>query len=56
MREREEHARRGHEGEHEGGYVGHVGEAHGESEIAISGWHGVDRQEKKAAKRRAKQR
>ena len=48
--------RRGHEGDHEGGYVGHIEEAHGEMEIDISGWHGVDMQEKKAAKRRAKQR
>ena len=37
MREREEHERRGHEGGHDGGYVGHVGEAHGEMEIDISG-------------------
>ena len=44
------------EGVDERGYVGHVGEAHGEMEIDISGWHGVDRQEKKDKKRRAKQR
>ena len=56
MREREEHERRGHEGEHEGGYVGHVRETHGEMEMDISGWHGSDRQEKKDKKRRAKQR
>ena len=38
--------------------MGHIEEAQcqGEIEIDISGWHGVDRQEKKAAKRRAKQR
>ena len=36
--------------------MGHVGEAHGEMEIDISGWHGSDRQEKKDKKRRAKQR
>ena len=56
MQEREEHERRGHAGEHAGGYVGHFGEAHGEMEIDIPGWHGLDRQEKKDAKRWAKQR
>ena len=40
----------------EGGYVGHVAEAHGEMEVDISGWHGMDRQERKDARRRAKQR
>ena len=68
-REREGHEGREHEGEHEGkhvtcegvdidegGYVGHVEEAHGEMELDISGWHGVDRQEKKDKKRRASQR
>ena len=42
----------------EGGYVGLVAEAHGEMEVDISGWHmhGVDRQERKDARRRAKQR
>ena len=34
----------------------HVEEAHGEMELDISGWHGVDRQERKDARRRAKQR
>ena len=32
MREMEAHERRGHEGKHEGGYEGHIGEAHGESD------------------------
>ena len=36
--------------------MGHVEEAHGEMELDISGWHGVDRQEKKDKKRRASQR
>ena len=64
-RERGEHERRGHEGEHEGEHGVAKGlmkgdtwrvEAHGEMEIDISGWHGLDRQDKKDAKRRAKQR